>query len=81
MYRIEVEGNTNGTCYRFDPIGSVEGFEAQKTKGSFAGEDEVAESPLVTSVIPYDKDMKEYWFNFESACAMLRKGEAIFNSI
>jgi len=81
MYGIEVEGMTNGTCYSFVPIDSVVGFEAQKIKVSFTEEDEAAESPLATSVIPYNKDMKEYWFNFELTCAMLRKGKAIFKSI
>lgn len=81
MYLIQVKGTTNGICYSFDPIDSVEGFEAEKIKDSFEGEDELAESPLTTSVIPYDKDMKEYGFNFEVACAMLRKGAAIFKSI
>lgn len=81
MYHIEVKGATNGLCCSFDPIDSVKGFEAQQIKESFGGEDELANSPLVSSVIPYDKDMKEHLFSFESACALLRKGEPIFKSI
>lgn len=81
MYRIEVKGTTNGVCYSFDPIDSVEGFEAQKIKDSFGEGEELTTSPLETSVIPYDKDLKEYGFNFELTCAMLRKGQTIFKSI
>ncbi|WP_342331729.1 hypothetical protein [Pedobacter sp. FW305-3-2-15-E-R2A2] len=81
MYRIEVEGITNGICYSFDPIDSVAGFEAQKIKDSFSEEEELVASPLASSVIPYDQDIKEYGFNFELTCAMLRKGQTIFKSI
>lgn len=81
MYRIEVGGTTNGIGYRFDPIDGVEGFEAQKIKDSFGEGEELTASPLETSVIPYDKDLKEYGFNFELTCTMLRKGQTIFKSI
>lgn len=73
--RLQVKGNLttryllNGFMYRIE----VE----VATNDSFGG----AESPLETSVIPYDKDMKEYCFNIEITCAMLRKGAAIFKSI
>lgn len=80
MYRIEVGGITNRICYSFDPIDSVAGFEAQKIKDSFS-EEELVTSPLASSVIPYDQDIKEYGFNFELTCAMLRKGQTIFKSI
>jgi len=74
-------GSTSGVCYSFAPVDSVTGFEAQLVKDGFKNEDELLESPLKTSMIPFDKDIKEYLFSFENACEMLRRGETIFKSM
>lgn len=78
MYQIKVGGSVHGACYSFDPIDCVDGFNAQKIESGFTSENDFAAYPLVTAVVPYDKDLKEYSFNFEEACARLRKGEMIF---
>lgn len=77
MYLIKVEGHTHGTCYSFDTT-DTDGFPVQRIKSSFTSENEPDEYPLVPAVVPYDKDMKEYYFNFEEACGLLRKGLGIF---
>jgi len=79
-------GSTSGVCYSFAPVDSVTGFEAQLVKDGFKkdgfkNEDELLESSLKTSMIPVDKDIKEYLFSFENACEMLRRGNAIFKSM
>lgn len=78
MYPIKVAGSTHGTCYSFNPIDGVEGFEAAHLKSNFTGEDDLTQYPLETAVIPYDPDLKEYSFSFEKAVELLRKDQPIF---
>ncbi|WP_441574712.1 hypothetical protein [Chitinophaga sp. RAB17] len=77
MYQINVEGNSQGTCYSFDKY-DTEGLEPQEIKSSFTSEQVPDGYPLAPAVIPFDTDLKEYSFRFETACALLREGQTIF---
>lgn len=79
MYLVEVKGNTTGACYSFDPSTCISGFEAKQIKSYFKEEDDdLAISPLAATIFPYDDALKEYSFNFDLACGLLREGSTIF---
>jgi hypothetical protein len=77
MYQIKVEGHTHGACYSF-AASDADGFPVQQIESSFTAKNGPGEYPLVDTVVPYDKDMKEYCFRFEEACSLLRRKESIF---
>lgn len=50
-------------------------------KDNFNEEEEVNQSSLSEAVIRYDQDLKEYQFDFNSACKLLRNGVTIFKPV
>lgn len=77
MYQINVEGNTQGACYSFDKY-DTEGLQPQEIKSNFP-EGQIPDGyPLAPTVIPFDTDLKECSFRYETAYALLKEGQTIF---